>query len=593
MAEPGFYMPVPGESNAPVFDPAHPSQIRRYFAQLECLFARADLLDDHQEMKFYTTFFIDSDLASLWEAFPEFNSASSTFDDFKTALIQIYAGYSKYILSDLDSLISEFHKSDICSFRDLSDYHLHFQEISSDLIASGQLDSIGQILAYPRGFPPKFWSFISQRLSIQFPDHRARDPFPISDVYDAARFILHAPSLHSTPPTVYATSPSVSSPAHSPLSISAPSVSAAPASTSPVHSKVSVIIENLKDNIVATLQTDQTPSTLEIKPQPIVANPAHHISVSSSEASPYIPSSRISSAADSDRIAHLEKELEILRAQQAIFAHSAPLKLLDIPGYEPPHVPNFGSVPPRRPKLVAPPVICAQPPRSPPGLPAQPSRPPAIPKRSPDIPLAIRQSRLSPNAPHLASDTLRSPSEPPLLHPAPLHISESSPKSSASITLGELLSVAPEITLRFDNLITAPSDTVLISTSRPQITSIYCLSSMPPQSIASSSPVTALSSLITSSLSSSTALSLSFPLVSFTVSISSLPSLLVTSSPCVCSSSFQDHISISISPHSFPFTVFVLLLLARLFLQFICSLRRPRIMLRTPGEPPPPLLRIC
>jgi hypothetical protein len=282
MAEPGFYMPVSGEPNAPVFDPAHPLQIRRYFAQLERLFARAALLDDHQEMKFYTTFFVDSDLASLWEAFPEFNSLSSTFDDFKTALIQIYAGYSKYSLSDLHSLISEFHKSDIHSFRNLSDYHLRFQEISSDLITSGQLDSVGQTLAYPRGFPPKFWSFISQRLSIQFPDHRARDPFLISDVYDAARFVLHAPGLHSTPLTVYATSPSISSPAHSPLSISAPSVSAAPASVVPdstVHSKVSTIIENLKDNIIAALQTNQTPSALEIKPQPIITNPAHHINI--------------------------------------------------------------------------------------------------------------------------------------------------------------------------------------------------------------------------------------------------------------------------------------------------------------------------
>ena len=366
-------------------------------------------------MKFYTTFFVDPDLASLWEAFPEFISVSSTFGDFKTALIQVYVSYSKYNLSDFHSLISEFHKSDIRSFHDLSAYHLRFQEISSDLIASGQLDSIGQTLAYPRGFPPKFWSFISQRLSIQFPDHRAIDPFPISDVYDAAHFVLHAPGLHLTPPTVYATSPSVSSPAHPPLSISAPSVSAAPTSAVPnssVHPKVSAIIENLKDNIVATLQTDHTLSALEIKPPPVVVNPAHHVTAPSSEASPYIPSSGISSAADSDRIAHLEKELQRLRSQQAIFAHSAPSKQLDIPGYAPPDVPNFGSVPPHCPKLAAPP-----------GLPVLPSRPPAVPKQSPDLPLAIRQPPLSPDAPLLASDTSHSPPEPPLSHPELSHTS--------------------------------------------------------------------------------------------------------------------------------------------------------------------------
>ena len=79
-------MPVPGEFNAPVFDPSHPSQIRRYFAQLERLFAHAAISHDHQEMKFYTTFFVDPDLALLWEAFPEFVSPSSTFEDFKTAV---------------------------------------------------------------------------------------------------------------------------------------------------------------------------------------------------------------------------------------------------------------------------------------------------------------------------------------------------------------------------------------------------------------------------------------------------------------------------------------------------------------------------
>ena len=58
-------MPVPGEPNVLVFDPSHPSQIRQYFAQLEHFFTRADLLENHQEMKFYTTFFVDLDLTSL------------------------------------------------------------------------------------------------------------------------------------------------------------------------------------------------------------------------------------------------------------------------------------------------------------------------------------------------------------------------------------------------------------------------------------------------------------------------------------------------------------------------------------------------
>src|SRR6267143_6335903 len=116
MAESGFSMPVPGEPHAPVFDPSQPSQIRRYLTQLERLFELAAISHDQQEMKFYTTFFVDPDLADLWEAFPEFTSPSSTFGDLKSALIGTYTGFGKYKPSDLCVLISATNSSTIGSF---------------------------------------------------------------------------------------------------------------------------------------------------------------------------------------------------------------------------------------------------------------------------------------------------------------------------------------------------------------------------------------------------------------------------------------------------------------------------------------------
>src|SRR6267143_1593428 len=153
-------MPVPGKTNAPVFDPSQPSQIRHYFAQLERLFKRAAISHDQHEMKFYTTFFVDPDLADLWEAFPEFTSPSSTFGDLKSVLIGTYAGFGKYKPSDLRVLISATNSSTIGSFSDLSNYHLRFQEFLSDLITFGHLDTIGQTLAYPCSFPLSFWNLI-------------------------------------------------------------------------------------------------------------------------------------------------------------------------------------------------------------------------------------------------------------------------------------------------------------------------------------------------------------------------------------------------------------------------------------------------
>src|SRR6267143_5610076 len=201
MAESGFYMPVPGENNAPLFDPSRPSQIRRYLTQLEHLFERAAISHDQDEMKFYTTFFVDPDLTDLWEAFPEFTSPSSTFGNLKSALIGTYARFGKYKPSDLHALIAATNSYKIGSFSDLSNYHLRFQEILSDLITFGHLDTIGQTLAYPHGFPPTFWKLISQHLVIKFPDHRVIDPYPISDIFDATRFVIHMPASPATPAT--------------------------------------------------------------------------------------------------------------------------------------------------------------------------------------------------------------------------------------------------------------------------------------------------------------------------------------------------------------------------------------------------------
>src|SRR6266700_6041348 len=311
MAKSGFYMPVPGEPNAPVFDPSRPSEICRYFAQLERLFERAAISHDQNEMKFYTTLFVDPDLADLWEAFPEFTSPSSTFGDLKSALIGIYAGFGKYKPSDLHALISATNSSTIGAFSDLSDFHMRFQEISSDLITFGHLDTIRQTLAYPRGFPPTFWNLISQHLMIKFPDHRIIDPYPISDIFDAARFVIHMPATQATPPS--------------------------PRMSLDVPIKPKFVAATARNQISSpTLSEVSSPSLLP----------------------------RLNRQTLPDHIKDLEKELELLRSQQAIFAHPTAPKAPEIPGYAPPHVPNFGSIPPRCFKPSAPPGLCAPPQRS-------------------------------------------------------------------------------------------------------------------------------------------------------------------------------------------------------------------------------------
>src|SRR6266700_1090774 len=283
MAKSGFYMPVPGEPNAPVFDPSRPSEICRYFAQLERLFERAAISHDQNEMKFYTTLFVDPDLADLWEAFPEFTSPSSTFGDLKSALIGIYAGFGKYKPSDLRALIAATNSSKIGAFSDLSDFHMRFQEISSDLITFGHLDTIGQTLAYPRGFPPTFWNLISQHLAIKFPDHRIIDPYPVSDIFDAARFVLHSPASSATSATP---ATSVSSAPCAPVPLSAPVTPATSRSTPdsdfalPGHFPIAPIASHASSALGATQATPPSPRVsldVPIKPKFVAATARNQI----------------------------------------------------------------------------------------------------------------------------------------------------------------------------------------------------------------------------------------------------------------------------------------------------------------------------
>ncbi len=108
--------------------------------------------------------------------------------------------------ADLDFIIADRQRLDITSLTDLANYHTHFLAVTNFLISKHRLSQIEQQRAYPRGFPPALWSKISHRLHLKFIDHYLDDPYPITDVYAAARFVLH--STRSTSPTLSSTAPS-------------------------------------------------------------------------------------------------------------------------------------------------------------------------------------------------------------------------------------------------------------------------------------------------------------------------------------------------------------------------------------------------
>src|SRR5215475_9498834 len=53
------------------------------------------------------------------------------------------------------------------------------------------MSELDQSRMFVQGFQPELWNTIKNRLAIKFPDHYPDDPYPLADINDAAKFVLH------------------------------------------------------------------------------------------------------------------------------------------------------------------------------------------------------------------------------------------------------------------------------------------------------------------------------------------------------------------------------------------------------------------
>ena len=67
---------------------------------------------------------------------------------------------------------------------------MRFLAITNWRIDRGQLSDLEQRFSYIRAFPPSLLTSILTRLQIKFPDQHLDTPYKVSDVYEAALFIL-------------------------------------------------------------------------------------------------------------------------------------------------------------------------------------------------------------------------------------------------------------------------------------------------------------------------------------------------------------------------------------------------------------------
>jgi hypothetical protein len=207
-------MPARGDRTAPQFDPKHPHQLRRYFADLDFLFRRSDTLDN-QEQKRHACRYVDFTTLELWESLTEFSDHSQSFADFELAVFGLYpelAEECRWLVADLEKLVEERCRIGVRSIGDLGEYYRQFIPIATFLHQRNRLSDAEQSRMFVCGFQRDLWERIFDHLQRKFPDHFPGDPYHFGDIHQAAQFVLHVaaasccnPPLDSRPPAMQPT----------------------------------------------------------------------------------------------------------------------------------------------------------------------------------------------------------------------------------------------------------------------------------------------------------------------------------------------------------------------------------------------------
>jgi hypothetical protein len=191
------FMPGRGERSAPTFDQTKPRELYRFFDELERLFER-NSITNATEMKKDACRYVDYTVERIWKTFPEFSSGTSSFADFKAAILVHYPdaeGDFVYSVIDLDAIISKTLAAGISTTDALQAFHLEFMTISTWLVDKELMGEIEQRRAYITAFNPHLSENIRTRLRMLFMKQHPNKPHKITDVYEAAHYVLQDGSI--------------------------------------------------------------------------------------------------------------------------------------------------------------------------------------------------------------------------------------------------------------------------------------------------------------------------------------------------------------------------------------------------------------
>jgi hypothetical protein len=108
----------------------------------------------------------------------------------------------------MDKLVGEQLWMGILDVSDLGNYYKVFYTITQFLLTKNHISEAEQSRAFTRGFQPDLCCRISHRLKIKLPNHDPNNLYPIFEINEAARHVLHGTSQNSfLQPSVTSTAP--------------------------------------------------------------------------------------------------------------------------------------------------------------------------------------------------------------------------------------------------------------------------------------------------------------------------------------------------------------------------------------------------
>jgi len=194
MTTPIFRMPLRGTDAAPKFD-GMPARLILFFEDVEQLADYAAL--DHEQRIKCAIRYAPIDEAEVWALEPE--AKGKDWDKFIAVIKAMYPGCEgdrRYTRTDLENLCAEQARIPMRSKEELGQYYRKFNKISKHLINTKKLADLEQGCFFFEGIHSATSASIKRRLEIKLADHHPDDSYSMSEVYDAAIFLL--PSIATT-----------------------------------------------------------------------------------------------------------------------------------------------------------------------------------------------------------------------------------------------------------------------------------------------------------------------------------------------------------------------------------------------------------